>query len=66
MRQENWSEWWTRKKAKAKECQLEAISKNNMMLLELILGVHDHKFREEFLQQKESTPTHIVQLAERW
>ena len=64
--QENWLEWWTWKKAKAKECQLEAIKKNEIMLLELIRGIHDHKLRDEFLQQKEPTLTHIVQVASRW
>ena len=35
------------------------------MLLKLIHGIYD-KLREKFLLQKETTLTHIVQIAERW
>ena len=63
---ENPAEWWTRKKAKAKKCQLETIAKNYMMLLKLVHGVYDHKLREKFLLQKETSLSHTVQIAQRW
>ena len=61
---ENPAEWWTRKKAKTKKCQLETITKNYMMLLKLIHGVYDH--REKFLLQKEITLSYIVHIVQRW
>jgi hypothetical protein len=49
--------WWSKKKATATECQLETSKRENVMLLELIRGVHDPKLREEFLRQKKGVET---------
>ena len=60
------TEWWVRKKAAARECELEKITKDDVMLLELIRGVCDPKLKEEFLKQREPDLTQLVQIAERW
>ena len=59
-------EWWIRKKAKARECELDQIRPEDVLMLELIRGVRDHKLREEFLKQKEQTLTQLIQIAGRW
>ena len=63
---ESVTEWWVRKKAAARECELEKITKDDVMLLELIRGVRDPKLKEEFLKQREPDLTQLVQIAERW
>ena len=63
---ESVTEWWIRKKAKACECELDKITKDDVMLLELIRGVRDNKLKEEFLKQKEPDLAQLVQIAERW
>ena len=63
---ESVTEWWIRKKAKARECELEQIKPEDVLMLELIHGVRDHKLREEFLKQKEPTLTQLIQIAGRW
>lgn len=57
---------WTKKKVTSTECQLETIKKEDMMLLELIPGVHDPKLWEEFLRQKDPILINLVALTERW
>ena len=63
---ESVTEWWIRKKAKACKCELDKITKDDVMLLELIRGVRDNKLKEEFLKQKEPDLAQLVQIAERW
>ena len=60
------AEWWIRKKAKARECELDKINMEDVLLLELIRGVRDPKLKEEFLKQKEPTLNQLIQIAERW
>ena len=60
------AEWWVRKRAKARECELDQIKAEDVYLLELIRGVRDPKLREEFLKQKEPKLVDLLQIAERW
>ena len=63
---EPFSEWWTKKKLKAQECELEKVTKDDVQLMELICGVYDSKLREEFLKIKEPTLVGLVEIAEQW
>ena len=49
---ESFPEFWARKLSKAKECELENIRREDVLLHELIRGVHDPKLKEEFLKQQ--------------
>ena len=57
-------EWWAIKLTKAKECDLDTISKDEILLLELIRGVHDPKLKEEFLKQQNPTLANLKSLAQ--
>ena len=54
------------KLTKAKECQLENITRDEVLLLELIRSVHDPKLKEEFLKQRDPTLQGLVTIAEQW
>ena len=60
------TEWWVLKKSKASECDLDKITKDEVMMLELISGVNDPKLREEFLKTKDPTLEKLVGIAEQW
>jgi hypothetical protein len=63
---ESFKIWWTKKQAKAKECNLDKVNKDEMMMLEVIRGVSDPKLRERFLQEKDPTLSSLVGIAGRW
>ena len=63
---EPFSVWWAKKKAKAAKCQLEEITPEDLMSLELIRGVYDPKLRCEFLRQEEPPLAYLVSIAEWW
>ena len=46
------NDWWVRKTDKARECQLETITADDIQLLELIRGVHSFKLRQVFFVLK--------------
>ena len=60
------NEWWVRKTDKARECNLEAITADDIRLLELIRGVHSFKLRQEFLRTKDPTLKGLLQIARNW
>jgi hypothetical protein len=43
---ESFKTWWTRKKSKARDCDLDGVTRAQIMELELIRGVCDPKLRE--------------------
>ena len=57
---------WVRKTDKARECNLEDITADDIQLLELIRGVHSFKLRQEFLKKKEPTLDGLLRIARNW
>ena len=55
-----------RKTEKARECNLEAITAEDIRLLELIRGVHSFKLRQEFLRTKDPTLDGLLRIARNW
>ena len=60
------NDWWVRKKNKARECNLEDITADDIRLLELIRGVHLVKLRQEFLRTKDPTLDGLLRIARNW
>ena len=58
--------FWTNKLMKAKECDLENINREAILLGELIRGVRDDKLRAEFLKQPNPTVDNLVAIAQNW
>ena len=58
--------FWTNKLLKAKECELENITREDIFLVELIRGVQDDKLRAEFLKQPNPTVENLVAIAQNW
>ena len=58
--------FWTNKLLKAKECELENINREDILLVELIRGVRDNKLRAEFLKQPNPTVENLVAIAQNW
>ena len=48
-------EWWSRKLDKARECQLERITLDEIGMLELIRGIESQTLRQDFLKHKDHT-----------
>ena len=63
---ESFSDWWVNKKAKAQECEFEKMTKDDMLLLGLMTGVHDQKLKEEFQRQRDPTVEGLVAIATNW
>ena len=63
---ESVAEWWVRKKAKERECELDKITIEDICLLELIRGVRDPKLKEEFLKKKKPTLNELLEIAGLW
>ena len=63
---ESFSEFWARKLSKARECELDRIQRDDVLLLELIRGVSDPKLKEEFLRQRNPTLDGLKAIAEQW
>ena len=59
-------DWWVTKKSKDRECELDRITKEDMMLLSLMTGVHDPRLKEQFLRQENPTTEALVKIAESW
>ena len=59
-------EWWSRKLDKARECQLERITQDEIGMLELIRGIESQRLRQEFLKQKDPTLDGLLQIAKNW
>ena len=57
---------WTSKLMKAKECDLENIDREAILLVELIRGVRDDKLRAEFLKQPNPTVKNLCAIAQNW
>ena len=60
------NDWWVRKTDKARECNLEDITADDIRLLELIRGVHSFKLRQEFLRTKDPTLDGLLRIARNW
>ena len=60
------NDWWVRKTDKARECNLEDITADDIQLLELIRGVHSFKLRQEFLRTKDPTLDGLLRIARNW
>ena len=52
--------------AKAGECALETMNRDDIMMLELIRGVSDSKLQQRLLMEPEPTLSGLVQIAEQW
>ena len=63
---ESFKTWWDRTKAKAMECALETMSKDDMLMLQLIRGMIDSMLRKRLLQEKDPTMAKLVGIAEQW
>merc|ERR1712218_268831 len=63
---QSFPDWWNAKKLKAQECELEKVTKADVMLMELICGVADEKLRNEFLKTEDPTVDKLVRIAEQW
>ena len=63
---EPFSDWWVAKKSKARECDFENITREDIMLLGLMTGVYDPKLKEKFLRQEKPTTEQLVKIAESW
>ena len=63
---EPFGDWWVAKKSKARECELDKITQEDMMVLSLITGVHDPRLKEKFLRQDNPTTETLVKIAESW
>ena len=63
---EPFGDWWVAKKSKARECELDKITQEDMMVLSLITGVHDPRLKEKFLRQENPTTETLVKIAESW
>ena len=63
---ESVAEWWVRKKAKERECELDKITIDDIRLLELIRGVRDPKLKEEFLKKKKPMLNKLLEIAGLW
>ena len=59
------NDWWVRKTDKARECNLEDITADDIRLLELIRGVYSFKLRQEFLT-KDPTLDGLLRIARNW
>ena len=60
------NDWWVKKTDKARECQLDTITVDDLRLLELIRGMHLFKLRQEFLRTKDQTLDGLLQIARNW
>ena len=60
------SDWRVKKTDKAREAQFEAITADDIRLLELIRGVHSFKLRQEFLRTKDLTLHGLLQIPRNW
>ena len=63
---QSFSEWWVNKKTKAMECDLDKITKQDIMMLALMTGVRDPKLKQEFMKQENPTTEALVKIAEDW
>ena len=60
------NDWWVCKTNKARECNLEDITGDDIQFLELIRGVHSSKLRQEFLRTKDPTLDGLLRIARNW
>ena len=58
--------WWDKKKAKAVECALETMGRDDIMKLELVRGVSDSMLQKKLLMEQKPTLATLVQIAEQW
>ena len=63
---ESGNTWWVRKTDKAWECNLKAITADDIRLLELMRGVYSSKLAQEFLRQKDPTLDGLLRIARNW
>ena len=63
---ESFKHWWIRKKSKARDCNLDGVTRAQIMELELIRGVCDPKLREWLLQEKDRDIANLVGIVDRW
>ena len=63
---QSFPEWWALKLTKGQDCDLEHITRDEVLLLEMIRGVADPKLREEFLKQQNPTLDGLKAIAEQW
>ena len=63
---QSFPEWWALKLTKGQDCDLENITRDEVLLLEMIRGVADLKLKEEFLKQQNPTLDGLKAIAEQW
>ena len=61
-----YDDWWVKKKKMARNCDLDKVNMEDMMLLGLMTGIHDPKLKEEFLRVEDPTTEKLVKIAESW
>ena len=61
-----YDDWWVEKKKMARNCELDKVNMEDMMLLGLMTGIHDPKLKEEFLRVEDPTTEKLVKIAESW
>ena len=59
-------QWWWRKLDKARECDLQNITAEEIGMLELIRGIVNQALCREFLKQRDPTLDGLLQIAKNW
>ena len=63
---ETFGDWWTRKKMKAKECDLAKVDADSIQITELICGIQNQELRKDILRRKDPTLVELVALGNRY
>ena len=58
--------WWDKRKAKAVECALETMNRDDVMMLELVRGVSDTMLQKKLLMEQQPKLSVLVRIAEQW
>ena len=59
-------DWWVVKKKMAKNCELDKVNFEDMMLLGIMTGICDPKLKEAFLRVENPTYQALAKIAENW
>ena len=59
-------QWWSYKLDKARECDLQNITAQEIGMLELIRGIDNQALRREFLKGRDPTLDGLLQIVKNW
>ena len=59
-------DWWVVKKKMARNCDLDKVNFEDMMLLGIMTGIRDPKLKEAFLRVESPTYQALAKIAENW